>query len=60
MKSRWSIIDYLIKFQRLILSVGVVNKLSRVGGWLDQLGLKLTQSPTGVGVGVGTELGNIL
>ena len=30
-----------------------------VGGWLDQLGLKLTQSPTGVGVGVGTELGNI-
>ena len=29
------------------------------GGWLDQVGLKLTQSPTGVGVGVGTELGNI-
>ena len=28
-----------------------------VGGWLDQLGLKLTQSPTGVWVGVGTELG---
>ena len=28
------------------------------GGWVDQLGLKLTQSPTGVGVGVGTELGN--
>ena len=29
------------------------------GGWLDQVGLKLTQSPTGVGVGVGTELGNM-
>ena len=29
-----------------------------VGGWLDQVGLKLSQSPTGVGVGVGTELGN--
>ena len=28
------------------------------GGWLDQLRLKLTQSPTGVGVKVGTELGN--
>ena len=28
------------------------------GGWLDQVGIKLTQSPTGVGVGVGTELGN--
>ena len=28
-----------------------------VGGWLDQLRLKLTQSPTGVGVEVGTELG---
>ena len=27
------------------------------GGWLDQLRLKLTQSPTGVGVKVGTELG---
>ena len=27
------------------------------GGWVDQVGLKLTQSPTGVGVGVGTELG---
>ena len=30
-----------------------------VGGWLDQLRLKLTQSPTGVGVEVGTELGNM-
>ena len=30
------------------------------GGWVDQVGLKLTQSPTGVGVGVGTELGNII
>ena len=30
-----------------------------VGGWLDQLRLKLTQSPTGIGVEVGTELGNI-
>ena len=53
----------MIKFKRLILSVGVVYKLSRVGGWVggggwvDQVGLKLTQSPTGVGVGVGTELG---
>ena len=28
-----------------------------VAGWLDQLRLKLTQSPTGVGVKVGTELG---
>ena len=27
------------------------------GGWLDQVGLKLTQSPTKVGVEVGTELG---
>ena len=31
-----------------------------MGGWLDQLRLKLTQSPTGVGVEVGTELGNFL
>ena len=30
-----------------------------MGGWVDQVGLKLTQSPTGVGVGVGTELGNM-
>ena len=29
-----------------------------VGGWLDQVRLKLTQSPTKVGVEVGTELGN--
>ena len=29
-------------------------------GWLDQMGLKLTQSPTGVGVAVGTKLGNKL
>ena len=29
------------------------------GGWLDQVRLKLTQSPTKVGVEVGTELGNI-
>ena len=28
------------------------------GGWLDQVRLKLTQSPTKVGVEVGTELGN--
>ena len=28
------------------------------GGWLEQVGLKLTQSPTMVGVEVGTELGN--
>ena len=36
-----------------------LNKLSRVGvgGWVDQLRLKLTQSPTRVGVEVGTELG---
>ena len=27
------------------------------GGWLDQLRLKLTQSPTRVGVKVGTEFG---
>ena len=30
-----------------------------LAGWLDQLRLKLTQSPTGVGVEVGTELGNM-
>ena len=30
-----------------------------VGGWLDQLRLKLTQSQTGDGVEVGTELGNM-
>ena len=29
-------------------------------GWLDQMGLKLTQSPTGVWVAVGTKLGNKL
>ena len=29
-----------------------------LGGWLNQLRLKLTQSPTEVGVKVGTELGN--
>ena len=38
-----------------------LNKLSRVGvgvdGWVDQLRVKLTQSPTRVGVEVGTELG---
>ena len=50
----------MIRLQRLTLLVEVTNKLSRVGGggWVDQVGLKLTQSPTGVGVGVGTELGN--
>ena len=30
------------------------------GGWLDQVGLKLTQSPTKAGVEVGTELGNMI
>ena len=30
------------------------------GGWLDQVRLKLTQSPTKVGVEVGTELGNLI
>ena len=39
----------------------VENKLSRVGGggggWLDQVELKLTQSPAEAGVEVGTELG---
>ena len=30
------------------------------GGWLDQVGLKLTQSPAKAGVEVGTELGNTL
>ena len=30
-----------------------------VDGWLDQVRLKITQSPTGVAVEVGTELGNI-
>ena len=29
------------------------------GGWLEQVGLKLTQSPAKAGVEVGTELGNI-
>ena len=33
---------------------------SKVCGWLDQMGLKLTQPPTGVGVAVGTKLGNKL
>ena len=28
------------------------------GGWLDKVGLKLTQSPAKAGVEVGTELGN--
>ena len=28
------------------------------GGWLEQVGLKLTQSPTKAEVEVGTELGN--
>ena len=28
------------------------------GGWLDQVGLKLTQSPAEAGVEAGTELGN--
>ena len=28
------------------------------GGWLDQVGLKLTQSPAKAGVEVRTELGN--
>ena len=52
----------MIRLQRLTLLVEVTNKLSRVGGggWVDQVGLKLTQSPTGVGVEVGTELGNKL
>ena len=36
--------------------VGWLRRLC--GGWLDQLGIKLTQSPTEVGVEVGTELGN--
>ena len=54
-----SLTDYLIKFQRLTLSVGVVlsqvGGLVRVGWWVvDKVGLKLTQSPTGVGVGVGS------
>ena len=31
----------------------------RLGGWLDQVRLKLTQSPPKVGVEVGTELGNV-
>ena len=31
-----------------------------MAGWLDQLRLKLTQSPTGVGVEVGTELGSMI
>ena len=29
------------------------------GGWLEQVRLKLTQSPAKAGVEVGTELGNI-
>ena len=37
---------------------GWVGGWGWAGGWLDQLRLKLTQSPTGVGVEVGTELGN--
>ena len=43
-----------------LAELSCLNKLSRVGGggWLDQVELKLTQSPTGVGVEVGTELGN--
>ena len=54
-----SLIDYLIKFQKLTLSVGVVlsqvGGLVRVGCWVvDKVGLKLTQSPTGVEVGVGS------
>ena len=39
-----------------VLSVLAANLLSKVGGWLDQVGIKLTQSPTGAGVGVRTEL----
>ena len=39
------------------LSVGPANKLSRMGGWLEQVGLTLTQFPTGIGIEAGTELG---
>ena len=35
-----------------------INFHGWVGAWLDQVRLKLTQSPTKVGVEVGTELGN--
>ena len=31
-----------------------------VGGWLDQMGIRLTSASTGVGVEVGAELGNYL
>ena len=29
-----------------------------VGGWLEQMGIRLTSASTGVGVEVGAELGN--
>ena len=36
-----------------------LNKLSRVGGWLEQLGIKLISTQVVVEVEVGVELGNI-
>ena len=37
----------------MTLSVGTANKLSRMGGWLEQVGLTLTQPPTGIGIEAG-------
>ena len=39
------------------LSVGPANKLLRMAGWLEQVGLTLTQFPTGIGIEAGTDLG---